>query len=159
MTSQGAKLVGLANQALKIIASDGSFTSIMKTATITNFTDDGSRMKSELVISKEHLNPQGTFSGGAITTFIDFMTGLNYMGNRGDLVSFPVLSVQLEVKFMSPALEGDLVKCDSFVLKSGKRLVFMSAELYNATRNNKVVATGQHILSIDPNPKFNAKIQ
>ena len=107
-------------------------------------------MQSQLVVEKIHLNPQGTFSGGGITTMVDLLTGIHYMGHKGNLVSFPLLSVELEVKFMSPAFLGDLVECNSLILKSGKRMVFMSAELYNKTRGGKMMALAQHVLSIDP---------
>ena len=150
MAASRKKLLSLTNNALKIIASDGSFNSWMDGAKVTHFSDDTYRMKGELVVSKKHLNPQGTFSGGAITTFIDILTSTHLMAHRGDLVTFPILSVNLEVKFMSPALVGELVELNSLIVKPGKRLTFIAAELYNKSQNNKILAVGQHTLSIDP---------
>lgn len=150
MAASRKKLLSLTNNALKIIASDGSFNSWMNGASVTHFSDDTYRMKGELIVPKKLLNPQATFSGGAITTFIDILTSTHLMAHRGDLVTFPILSVNLEVKFMSPALAGELVELNSLIVKSGKRLTFISAELYNKSQNNKIVAVGHHTLSIDP---------
>lgn len=150
MSASRKKLLSLTNNALKIIASDGSFNSWMDSAVVTHFSDDTYRMKGEVIVSKKHLNPQGTFSGGAITTFIDILTSTHLMALRGDLVTFPILSVNLEVKFMSPALAGECVELDSLIVKSGKSLTFITAELFNKSQGNKIVAVGQHTLSIDP---------
>lgn len=147
-SSKIAKMVSLANQGLKIITTDGRFNSVLKNARITDFTEDGIKMTSEMQVLHEHLNRQGTLHGGCITTIVDLMTGMNFLAHQGTITY--ALSVQLDVKFFTPALEGDLIEIHSSVIKPGKRLYFLQADLLNKTRENKLIARGNHIMSINP---------
>lgn len=142
------KMITIANQGLKLVTSDGTFNSVLNGMKITGFTEDATKMTSEMVVKHEHLNRQGTLHGGCITTIVDVMTGMNFLAHQG-MITY-ALSVQLDVKFLTPALEGDLIEIHSSVVKPGKSLYFLRADLLNKTRDSKIVACGTHIMSINP---------
>lgn len=152
MASSGrvGRLISLANQAIKSCTSEKTYDHIIRSVRITNFAEDASRMTAELTVAQEHLNRAGTIHGGCTTTLIDELTGFNFLAHRGDFETDPSTSVQLEVKFLTPAVEGDVIEIHSTVVKAGKRLYFLKADLYNRSKEDKIIATGQHILSIDP---------
>ena len=149
-SGRASRLVALANQAIKNLTTEQTYDHPIRKIRITDFSDDGSKMTAEFVVAKENLNRMGTLHGGCTTTIIDELTGFNMMAHRGDLDNDPSTSVQLEVKFLTPAMEGDLVEVRSSVVKAGKRLYFLKADLYNRSKQDQIVAAGQHIVSIDP---------
>lgn len=138
----------LANESLKLISSANSFNSILKKVVITNFSNDFTKMNAHFVVNEEHLNRQGTLHGGCATTIVDMMTAYNYLGHLGDFSSFPGLSVTLDVKFLTPAFEGDLIEVETCLVKRGKSLCFANALLFNKNKNGQLIASGQQILAI-----------
>lgn len=150
LASKTANLVALANAAVKKLTFDIGFNHALRHIRVVSFSEDVTRMTAEMKLTKEHLNKLGTLHGGCATTIIDELTFLNYALHRGHLRKEHSLSVRLEVNFMTTAKEGDLIEINSQLVKVGKRLAFVSAEITNKSKDNKVVAIGQQIISIDP---------
>jgi acyl-CoA thioesterase len=80
--------------------------------------------------------PYGLLHGGATASLIDTATAFAILGNLsdGEMAS----TVDLTIQYLRPHTEGALV-CTARVVRAGKRLLFVSAEVENEA--GKLVAT------------------
>lgn len=156
VSTKTSKIISAANVAYKKVTSQALHNSNLKDIQITSFSDDLTSMTAELKLARQHLNKNGTLHGGCATTIIDELTFVNLAFYRGiETVAATsshsgAASVKIDVNFMSPAREGDVIEINSRLVKVGKRLVFVSAEILNKSKNNQIVASGQQVISIDP---------
>ena len=141
-----AKLLATANKLILHVLDKGHFHPSIQGVTVIDIAEDATRMTSQIKVLNEHLNRQGTLHGGCTASVVDLVTVANFMAHQSTQSLAP--SVQLDVKFFAPALEGDLIEIHSSIIKPGKTLYFLQADLFNKTRDNKLIARGSNIISI-----------
>jgi uncharacterized protein (TIGR00369 family) len=83
----------------------------------------------EFVVRSEFLNPAGTLHGGVITAMLD-----DVMGATVYSLGLPHVyaSVNISVDFLSSARPGDVVTVRSEVVRQGRTIINMRAELTRA---------------------------
>lgn len=145
-TGNIAKLLASTNKLIAHVIDKGHFHPNIKGVTVVDMAQDATSMTGQMKVLHEHLNRQGALHGGCSATIIDLVTSAHFMAHQN--TQSLALSVQLDVKFFAPALEGDLIEIHSNIIKPGKTLYFLQADLLNKTRDNKLVARGSHIISV-----------
>lgn len=152
MAGRTIKLIEIANSTLKSLTAHNGFNKTLDNLQVTEFSYDLTEMRAQVEVTQEHLNNHGSLHGGCATTLIDELTFLNHALHRGykSWTEEHSLSVRLDVNFMSPAFEGDILQINSSLDKVGRRLTFVSAKILNKSRDDRIVAIGQQIISLDP---------
>ncbi|KAF5283313.1 hypothetical protein FQR65_LT13970 [Abscondita terminalis] len=100
----------------------------------------------ELKIDKEHTNSKETLHGGLIMTLVDNVTTYALKTNLKS-VDTPVLSTNLNVKFLNKANIGDTISILGEVIKCGKTMGFMSCTVAHKG-NGSTIAKGNHTMYI-----------
>ncbi|WP_418637710.1 PaaI family thioesterase [Winogradskyella sp.] len=88
------------------------------------------------VVRKDMTNPVGMLHGGVISGMIDDCMGVTFF-TLGLEYFYP--SINLQVDFFNPAKEGEEVRVKTQVMKQGKTIINMRAEVYNIS--GKLLAT------------------
>lgn len=85
----------------------------------------------QFTVRKEMTNPVGMLHGGVTSAMIDDCMGINFFVLGLDYF-YP--TINLNVDFFSPAREGDKVHVRTQVVKQGKSIINLRAEVFNADR-------------------------
>jgi len=88
------------------------------------------------LVRKEMTNPVGMLHGGVISGMIDDCMGVTFF-TLGLEYFYP--SINLHVDFFNPAKEGEIVHVKTRVMKQGKTIINIRAEVLN--QRNILVAT------------------
>ncbi|HHU52785.1 MAG TPA: PaaI family thioesterase [Clostridiaceae bacterium] len=78
-----------------------------------------------LLVSEQHLNPNGTVHGGVLMTLADTAAGscMLYIGQ-------PTATIDLSYRFLKPVFSGDLIAAKARVIQSGKSFIVVDVNLY-----------------------------
>ena len=88
---------------------------------------DENSVEFQFEVRKEMTNPAGTLHGGVICGMFDDCIGVNFM-ILGTEYFFP--TINLNVEFFSPAKEGDTVLVKTTVVKKGKSVINVKADMF-----------------------------
>ena len=92
-----------------------------------------------LTISRNHLATPIAAHGGCISALIDATMGVGALSLVAD--SFSVVStLELKVSFLEAILEGDQLISKSIIVRKGRKIIFVEAEVRN--QQNVIVAKG-----------------
>ena len=91
----------------------------------------------ELTLEKSHLNLAGSIHGGFSATLIDNTSTYALL----TLTDSRSASVDLNVTFLGPAKEGDVVRIEASTLKVGRTLAYLTVDI---RKGNKLLVTGRH---------------
>lgn len=92
----------------------------------------------KITINQGHLATVTTAHGGVLAAFADAVLGVGALSVSSESHNV-VATVEFKISYLKPALLGDVLIGTSFVLKSGKSLIFMEAKIVN--QNNELVCT------------------
>jgi len=78
-----------------------------------------------LLVSEQHLNPNGVVHGGVLMTLADTAAGncMIYLGQ-------PTATIDLSYRFLQPVFAGDLLVGKARVIQSGKTVIVVEINLY-----------------------------
>ena len=99
------------------------------------------------------ITPRGSVQGGLVAGFLDEAMGWAYTHSTGGTHSPLMLDVNFSL--LKPVLQGPLVGTGR-VVKAGKRVIFLAAELHDA--DGKALARATSTCIPTPNPGFDAKL-
>lgn len=92
---------------------------------------DEKSIEFQFLVRKEMTNPAGTLHGGVICGMFDDCIGINFM-ILGTENFFP--TINLNVEFFSAVKEGDTVIVKTNVMKRGKSIINIKADMFNSER-------------------------
>lgn len=92
---------------------------------------DEKSIEFQFLVRKEMTNPAGTLHGGVICGMFDDCIGINFM-ILGTESFFP--TINLNVEFFSAVKEGDTVIVKTNVMKRGKSIINIKADMFNSER-------------------------
>ena len=90
----------------------------------------------EFIVRKEMTNPVGMLHGGVMAGMIDDCIGVNFYVLGLELF-YP--TINLNIDFFSAAREGETVRVRTEVVKLGKTIINIQAEIFNY-ENRKIAA-------------------
>jgi uncharacterized protein (TIGR00369 family) len=90
----------------------------------------------QFIVRKEMTNPVGMLHGGVISGMIDDCMGVNFF-ILGLEYFYP--TINLHVEFFNPASEGETVLVKTQVIKQGRTIINIKADVINEN-NKKLVA-------------------
>lgn len=90
----------------------------------------------KLTMRDELKQPYGVLHGGATASLIDTATAFAIIGNLAE--GERATTIDLNVHYIRPVSEGEIT-CTARVVRAGKRIIFLSAEVFNA--HGKLTAT------------------
>lgn len=105
---------------------------------------DENSVEFQFEVRKEMTNPTGTLHGGVICGMFDDCIGVNFM-ILGTEYFFP--TINLNVEFFSPAKEGDTVLVKTTVVKKGKAVINVKADMF---LSKKMIASATSNLVVSP---------
>lgn len=108
--------------------------------TLVSAKDDGT-VHCQWKVDLCHLNSGGTLHGGCTASIVDEVTSLSLMV-KGKMS----VSTEINVSYLRPAFEGELLDIHSKVTKAGNALAFLEAEFVN--RDGKLVVVGKHTVAV-----------
>ena len=100
----------------------------------------GGNCTAEIKIEKEHLNAGGNLHGGFTALVADAVSTYGLMTAESQA---PGVSVNLNVSYMKPAREGDVILVESVAKKIGKQLAFCDINI-KLKDSDKLIATASH---------------
>ncbi len=92
---------------------------------------DENAVEFQFEVRKEMTNPAGTLHGGVICGMFDDCIGVNFMILGTDHF-FPTIT--LNVEFFSAAKEGDTVVVKTAIVKKGKSVINVKAEMFSSEK-------------------------
>lgn len=99
----------------------------------------------QFLVRKDMTNPVGMLHGGVTSGMIDDCVGVNFFILALDYF-YP--TINLNVEFFNPALEGETVIVKTQVVKQGKAIINIKADVINETTQKLVAqATSNLIVS------------
>lgn len=99
----------------------------------------------QFMVRKEMTNPVGMLHGGVISGMIDDCIGVNFF-ILGQEYFYP--TINLNVEFFSPASEGETVIVKTQVIKQGKTVINIKADVINESTKKLVAqATSNLVVS------------
>ncbi len=105
-------------------------------------TDDGS-VAFRWTVPAEYCNSAGNLQGGVMAAFADaVLGGLCASELASDF--YPALA-EMKIQFLRPASAGSTIIASGRVLKAGKRLIFVEAEITNEDSELLAKVTGTEI--------------
>lgn len=108
------------------------------------------KVEYSMTISEKHLATPIAAHGGSVAGLLDAAIGvgaLTLVCEENRVVS----TVEMKLTFFAPALLNDVLIATSVALKTGKRLIFMEAEVRN--QRNELVAKASGTLNAYPKEK------
>lgn len=90
----------------------------------------------KLSMRDELRQPYGLLHGGATASLIDTATAMAIIGNLDD--GEKATTIDLNVHFLRPVSGGE-ISCTAKVVRAGKRIIFLSAEVFDD--QGRVIAT------------------
>ncbi|MCC8109782.1 MAG: PaaI family thioesterase [Planctomycetes bacterium] len=91
--------------------------------------------KTRLPVSPETLNGHGNLHGGALFTLADYTAAI-----ASNMLGVPTVAVNGNIQYLR-SVRGGSVTCEARVIKTGKRMNFMTVEIRND--QDDLVATFQ----------------
>lgn len=101
----------------------------------TVISADENSVEFQFEVRKEMTNPAGTLHGGVICGMFDDCIGVNFM-ILGTEYFFP--TINLNVEFFSSVKEGDTVMVKTNIIKKGKSVINIKADMFNS---EKIIAS------------------
>ncbi len=95
------------------------------------------RARALVSIGDEHRNPNGVVHGAVIFAMVDTAMGAATMSTLPD--GQFCTSVEVQLRFIRPATDGDLI-ADVSVVKKGKSIVHLEARVHDG--DERLIATG-----------------
>ncbi len=92
----------------------------------------------QYTIRKEMTNPAAILHGGVTAAIIDDVIGAT-MFSYGEAYFYT--SINLNVDYLAPAFEGDVIIAETSITKKGKQIVNAQCEVWNQDRT-KLIAKG-----------------
>ncbi|KAK0427724.1 hypothetical protein QR680_010394 [Steinernema hermaphroditum] len=108
------------------------------------------RVRVEMDVTAQQLNPVGTLHGGCTATLADIFTTMALIATPRGL---PGVSVDLHCSYLSAAKEGETVIIDSQVIKSGRNMAFTRAEFLKKTDNTPIAVCLHTKALVEPKQK------
>jgi uncharacterized protein (TIGR00369 family) len=93
----------------------------------------------ELIITEAHLATPITAHGGCIAALMDAALGVCALSCVCEELQV-VSTVSMNINFLAPARVGDHLIANATMTKRGKRLVFVSCDIFN--QENELIANG-----------------
>jgi uncharacterized protein (TIGR00369 family) len=94
-------------------------------------------------VGKEYCNSAGNLQGGILAAFADSALGAACAAHLPEDV-YPAMA-EMKISFLRPARSGTTIHAKARVLKPGKRLLFVEAEITDDTGNVLAKVTGTEI--------------
>ncbi|XP_003744020.1 acyl-coenzyme A thioesterase 13 [Galendromus occidentalis] len=101
----------------------------------------------ELTLEKSHLNLAGTMHGGVSATLIDNVSTYALL----TVTDSRSASVDLNVSFLGPAKEGDVVRIEASTLRAGQTLAYLTVDI---RKGERLLATGRHTKYLQKNVDY-----
>uniref|UniRef100_A0AC35U009 4HBT domain-containing protein n=1 Tax=Rhabditophanes sp. KR3021 TaxID=114890 RepID=A0AC35U009_9BILA len=98
----------------------------------------------ELTIERENVNGKETLHGGQTAALVDIVTASTVCCTVRDI---PMVSVEISISYLLPALIGEVITIEGNVLKLGRNMAFTEAE-FRRKRDGALIAKGKHTLAI-----------
>lgn len=95
-----------------------------------------------LAVQPEHLQNHGVLHGGAMASLIDTATAFAIVSQLTTPEKFT--TVDLSIKYLRPLTEGSAF-CLARVMRSGRRLLTISAEVHDTAGNLAAIALSTYI--------------
>ena len=92
-------------------------------------------------IQGNHLATPGFVHGGLLTTLLDATMGAGALTLVADELKV-VSTIEMNVNFIRAALEGEILIAQSSLVRKGKTVIFMRAEIKNEQNQMLAVSTG-----------------
>ncbi|KAK4307991.1 hypothetical protein Pmani_020286 [Petrolisthes manimaculis] len=136
MAGNGAK--NFLQQVLNVVTKEGGFDRCLSQMRIVSA--EKGRCVAEVKVEKEHTNRSGAMHGGYTATLVDVVTTMALLTVNQET---PGVSVDLNMSYMKAAKTGDEILINAELLKSGKTLAFLSADIVNK-ETGALIARGSH---------------
>jgi len=103
--------------------------------------------RASLECDERHLNPHGTVHGAVLFALIDTAMGAATMGviDEGSLCA----TIEINTRFLEPVFAGTLT-ADVQVIKAGRRIVHLEADLTNGAERSIARASGSFAVIAKP---------
>lgn len=103
---------------------------------------DEGRVKMEFKVEPYMLNPLGIMHGGIMATILD-----EVMGAASFTLGRPngFATINMNVDFLKPAKAGEIIWAEGTIVRAGKSVLHIKAELYNAKNHLLAKATSNMI--------------
>uniref|UniRef100_A0A1I7YNU3 Acyl-coenzyme A thioesterase 13 n=1 Tax=Steinernema glaseri TaxID=37863 RepID=A0A1I7YNU3_9BILA len=108
------------------------------------------RVRVEMDVTANQLNPVGTLHGGCTATLADIFTTMALIATPRGL---PGVSVDLHCSYLSAAKEGETIIIDSQVIKSGRSMAFTRAEFLKKSDNSPIAVCLHTKAIVEPKKK------
>uniref|UniRef100_A0AC35GN97 Thioesterase domain-containing protein n=1 Tax=Panagrolaimus sp. PS1159 TaxID=55785 RepID=A0AC35GN97_9BILA len=96
----------------------------------------------EFEVTEENLNLNKTLHGGCTSTILEFCMK-NAVANESER---KVITVDFCISFLNAAKLGDILEIKIFILKEGRTLGFVNAEIYRKS-DKKIIAIGKETIA------------
>lgn len=99
------------------------------------------KVEYRMKVKSEHLATPGFLHGGVMTTILDAAMGagaLTLVAKNNQVVS----TIEMQVNFLHSAKSGEELVATSNVIRQGKKVIFMHAEIKNESNITLAVANG-----------------
>jgi acyl-CoA thioesterase len=106
------------------------------------------RVRVQFKVGPDHLRTRGIAHGGVIATLMDTSLGLAAATKAPN--GLDVVTAQINVNFIRPAWEGELLEALAEVRHSGRRTAVVTGEI--RTESGTLVATGSATMMFVPSP-------
>ena len=108
----------------------------------------------EYVVRKEMTNGIGTLHGGVIAGILDDLMGATVVSLGA--INF-YTTINLSVDYFYPGREGDVLTAKSVIIKKGKQIHHLEAELWNLATNKLLAKANSNLLRIDTEVKHSSE--
>ena len=97
-------------------------------------------------VTPECTNIVGTLHGGFMATLFDHLSTLALNSHfLADGKEVPTsVSIDLSMTYISGVKDGQRIRMETETLRVGRKMAFLTANIYNQDKNNELVATGKH---------------
>jgi len=96
-----------------------------------------------VTIDSRHLNPNGSFHGGAMFTMLDLVMGIATNAHRAP--DRTVATSDIHIRFIRPVFEG-VVRASATVVSAGRRIIQVEAKATNDAGKLVASATGSFVV-------------
>jgi uncharacterized protein (TIGR00369 family) len=122
-------------------------------AEFVSFDNDTQTITMNFSAPKSFITPRGSVQGGLVAGFLDEAMGWAYTHSTGG--SHSPLMLDVNFSLLKPVLMGPLV-AKGRVVKAGKRVIFLAADLHDA--DGKILARATSTCIPTENPAFDPAV-
>jgi len=108
------------------------------------------KVEYQMKITEEHLATPVASHGGAVAAFMDAALGVASLSIVCESLRV-VSTIEMNIRFLRPALLGNLLTAKAEVISAGKRIIVAEAKIYN--QDNELVASGSGTFNAYPMEK------